>query len=324
VPESFPVVEAVKVSGAGATHEGPTLRRNEDAFSFLTDDSAALAVVAGAMGRHSLSPRTAGEVTIETCKRIFRGRSTSILDDLAETWWRAEHGGDSRPSAGGPRPRPYATLPIADRAELRDRVMLLLERRIPDSMGDVAVLEAEKQTLLALPVRSLERANRELHRAVEKDPHHRPFSTSAACAIFAAGQVSIGHAGSCRVYRVRGTKIEAVTREHYLVNEYDTLPERTRQQMTREEVATAYPNIVTRALGLDESIKVDASVVPAEHGDVFVLTTDGFWKAIPPEAIRDAVRADARTAADALMNRAKVGRPDHPGDNLTVVIVAVL
>lgn len=319
---TFPVPEAIRVRGEGRTHEGPTLRRNEDAFAFVSDESTALAVVAGAMGRHLLPQRTAAELTIDTCVQIFRGRGSTVLDDLAETWWRAEHGSD--PSAGGTRPRPYSTLPIADRVGLRDRVTLLLSRRVPDSMGDVAVLEAETQALLALPARCLERANRELHRAMEKDPHHRPFSTSTACVIFAAGQASIGHAGSCRVYRVRGARIEALTREHYLVNEYDSLPESTRQQMTREEVANAYPNVVTRALGLDESLDVDTRVVPVETGDVFVLTTDGFWRALPPEAIRDAVRADARTAASTLMNRAKVDRPNHPGDNLTVVVAAVV
>lgn len=321
---TFPVIEAIKVQGLGASHAGPRLHRNDDAFVFIDDTNAALAVVAGSMGPHHLMPRPAAEVTIETCERIFRGRSASILDDLAETWWRAEHGTDASP--GAPRPRPYATLPIADRAALRDRVTVLLAKRVPDSMGDMAVLEAETKTLLDLPARSLERANRELHRASERDPQHRPFSTSAACAIFVAGQVSIGHAGSCRVYRVRESTIDAITREHYLVNEYDSLPENTRRQMTREEVARAYPNVVTRAVGLDETIDVDRTIVPTQSGDVFVLTTDGFWKALAPEVIRNAVRTPeaAKNAASGLMNQASRARPDHPGDNMTVVVVAVL
>ncbi len=319
---SFPVIEATKVFGAGATDAGPTLRHNEDAYAFVADESAALAVVAGAMGRHHLSPKTAADFTIETCERIFRGRSTTILDDLAETWWRAEHG--NSPSPGGPRPRPYTTLPIADRVQLRDRVKLLLSRRVPDSMGDLAVLEAETKTLLDLPRRSLERANRELHRFSEKDRHHRPFAASAACAVFVGGQVSIGHAGSCRVYRVRGRAIDALTKEHSLANEYDSLPESTRRQMGREDVARDFPNIVTRALGLDETIEVDTTILPASSGEVFVLTTDGLWQALSANAIRDAVRADLRTAARTLMSHARVGRPDHPGDNLTVVTVAVL
>ena len=92
---------------------------------------------------------------------------------------------------------------------------------------------------------------------------------------------------------MRGSRIEALTREHYLANEYDTLPESVRRRMTREEVATTHPNVVTRALGLDDSITIDALTVPAEPADVFVLTTDGFWKALPPLSVTKYVRTRA-------------------------------
>src|SRR5262245_18627931 len=142
----FPRPKDMRVRAKGATHAGPRGNDNEDAFGFVAEDGAALAVVADGVGEH-ISGRRAADITVETCAELFRGRSTSILDELAEVWWLGEHGDD----AVGTRPRPYSTLPIADRVALRDRVGRILKERNPDSMGDVAVLEAETQSLLAIP-----------------------------------------------------------------------------------------------------------------------------------------------------------------------------
>src|SRR5262249_55600106 len=162
-----------------------------DAFGFVEDGAAALAVVADGMGSGGLSGRNAADLTVDTCTRIFQQRASWIMDDLAELWWIAEHGAGESSS--------YATLPMEDRSQLRERAATVLERRVPDCMGDIALLEGERCLLLAIPRRGLELANVDVFRRSERDPSRwRGHGAAAACAIFAGGQASIAHAGDCR------------------------------------------------------------------------------------------------------------------------------
>jgi serine/threonine protein phosphatase PrpC len=314
VTQQYPPIKRVDVRGAGASHEGPHRKHNEDAFAFVEDDLAALAVVADGTIR---SGRNAADLVVETCVEMFRGRSTSVLDDLAEIWWVGEHG-DGR--SGSSRARPYTTLPIADRVGLRERVSAVLARRVPDSMGDVAVLEAETRSLLAIPARALERANASIYRRSEQNrAGWRGHAAAAICAVFAAGQVSIAHLGNCRAYLVRGSSIEPLTEEHTLRNEYAM----TRPELTEAELDELPPNVIVRAVGMSDVAKLETRTLPLERKDTILLASDGLWKATSSAEILDAVRAHHAGAAAYLVRRGMNVRPDHPGDNLTVVVVEI-
>lgn len=68
---------------------------------------------------------------------------------------------------------------------------------------------------------------------------------------------------------------------------------------------------------------VDTHAVPVQTGDAFVLASDGLWKAFTPAEILAEVRAHGPRAAVRLVDRGKLARADHPGDNLTVVVVEI-
>lgn len=313
------LITPVRVRSAGMSHEGPRRQYNEDAFGIVEDATGALAVVADGMGA-SRSGRPAADLAVETCTESFRVRSASALEELAEIWWAAEHAADPG-KPGGPRPRPDEALPIADRAELRERVGLVLARRVPDSMGDVAILEAETRVILELPARTLERSNGSIYRLAERDPTHwRGHGAAAVCAISAAGQAFIAHVGDSRVSLVRGQSIEALTQEHTILNDYKNL----NIAITPEQIAEIPQNVITRALGMRDTVKVDTRAVPIQTGDSFVLASDGIWRAFSPAEILAAVRAHGVNAAAELVKRGMDDHADHPGDNLTVVVVEIL
>src|SRR5262245_33404768 len=144
--ERIPPIGNVRVHAGGASHEGPFREVNEDSFACFDDAKAAMVVVADGAGGWT-SGRRAADLVVSTCRDMFEGRSSSILDDLAEAWWRGEHEVEGPASVSGARARPYATLPIGDRVQLRERVKEVLSKRLPESMGDVAVLEMELKSL---------------------------------------------------------------------------------------------------------------------------------------------------------------------------------
>jgi serine/threonine protein phosphatase PrpC len=317
MPEPVPPIAPVKIRSAGASHEGRGRTFNEDAFAVFDDKTTAIAIVADGTGA-TRSGRDAADLAVDTCARIYRGRGASVLDDLAETWWKGEHGAEQ---AGRTRARPYSALPIADRVQLRDRVRFLLEQRVPDTLGDVAVLEEETRSLLEIPRCALERTNAAIHRLAENDQRWRGHGAEAACAIFAAGRVSIAHVGCCRVSRIRRGAIEALTEEHTLAYEH----RQGKLDMTPEQLAEVPANVVTRVLGLQDRVEPAAHVAPLERGDVFLLATDGLWQAFTPRELVAAVRAHGTGAAAHLVERGRKGHPGADGtDNLTLVVVEIV
>ena len=74
-----------------------------------------------------------------------------------------------------------------------------------------------------------------------------------------AEEVAIGHVGDSRAYRLRGGKLERLTRDHSLVEEM-----RRKGQLTDAQ-AEDHPqrSIITRALGPEPEVEVDLQTVPA-------------------------------------------------------------
>ena len=119
---------------------------------------------------------------------------------------------------------------------------------------------------------------------------------TAAIVDLEAEEVAIGHVGDSRAYRLRGGKLERLTRDHSLVEEM-----RRKGQLTDAQ-AEDHPqrSIITRALGPEPEVEVDVQTVPAQAGDVFLLCSDGLTTMLDDEHDRPAagprdLDADARS-----------------------------
>ena len=73
-------------------------------------------------------------------------------------------------------------------------------------------------------------------------------------AIFAVDDgVYVAHVGDSRVYRVRDGKLEQLTEDHSLLNDYIKM-----KRLTAEEIANfPHKNVIVRALGMKDTVKVD-------------------------------------------------------------------
>ena len=82
---------------------------------------------------------------------------------------------------------------------------------------------------------------------------------------------AVAHVGDSRMYCLRSGELELLTRDHTWVNE------QVMAGNLSEEQARYHPmrNVVTRALGGEETVVVDVTEVPIEVGDLFLLCSDG-------------------------------------------------
>jgi protein phosphatase len=163
---------------------------------------------------------------------------------------------------------------------------------------------------------TIEAANRTIHELARDDPSRTGMGTTiTAVVVDSVGEeVAIGHVGDSRAYRLRGGKLERLTRDHSLVEEM-----RRKGQITDAQ-AEDHPqrSIITRALGPEPEVEVDVQTVAAGPGDVFLICSDGLTTMLGEDQIAKLL-ADAGSMEAAV--RALVDEANRAGgrDNITAL-----
>jgi protein phosphatase len=163
---------------------------------------------------------------------------------------------------------------------------------------------------------TIEAANRTIHERARNDPDLAGMGTTITAVIIdpEAEEVAIGHVGDSRAYRLRGGKLERLTRDHSLVEEM-----RRKGQLTDAQ-AEDHPqrSIITRALGPEPEVEVDVQTVPAQAGDVFLICSDGLTTMLGDEQI---ARLLSRATSMESAVRALVDEANRAGgrDNISVI-----
>jgi len=168
-------------------------------------------------------------------------------------------------------------------------------------------------------VTGIKLANRKIHEAGHRHHDTHGMGTTIVTALFArhSNRLYVAHVGDSRCYRIRDGRIEQLTRDHSLLNDYLLLmPHLTDAQ--KDELPK---NVITRALGMQDSVNVDLVPIEPKPGDYYLLCSDGLSGMIEDDGILDLVVAggnDVEGSARALVHRANENGGD---DNVTVVLV---
>ncbi|HEX7478840.1 MAG TPA: PP2C family serine/threonine-protein phosphatase [Polyangiales bacterium] len=132
------------------------------------------------------------------------------------------------------------------------------------------------------------------------------------------GIVHVAHVGDSRAYRVRNHKIELLTRDHSLVNDYLMMM----PDMPKEAMDILPKNVITRALGMQDSVVVDLGTEDMRPGDRFLLCSDGLSGQLTDARICE-ILSDVKDL-EACARQLVVESNDAGGeDNCTVVLVAL-
>jgi protein phosphatase len=166
----------------------------------------------------------------------------------------------------------------------------------------------------------IQRANSAVHDETLKPGRRgkRMATTIVSCAL-RQDQAVIAHVGDSRCYHVRGGKAVAITNDHTLVNEQESLGLITKAEKGSSEMS----HILTRSLGTERFVEVDTATLSLEVGDLLVLCTDGLHRAMYDEDIARIVsqNRDIQEIAKELIRYAI----DADGsDNATAQVISVL
>jgi|AGTN01.3.fsa_nt_gi Serine/threonine protein phosphatase len=167
------------------------------------------------------------------------------------------------------------------------------------------------------------KVNEEVVRYLSQSGNAQSGSTVVAV-IIKDGALSFVSVGDSRIYLQRGGAPFQVNRDHNYASELDE--KAARGEITYEE-ANEDPqrDALTSYIGMNRLEKVDRNLKPIQliEGDRVIIMTDGVYRTVTDEEIRDAVKLSAEKAAlkleDLIASKHKTNQ-----DNFTAVILECL
>lgn len=158
-------------------------------------------------------------------------------------------------------------------------------------------------------------ANDKILNEARRHEEYSGMGTTATILSLDGEQAYFAHVGDSRLYRLRGDAFEQLTKDHSYV---ETLIRRG--ELTPEE-ARVHPmkNVLMQAVGAIAELHIDKANLPVEHGDIFLLCTDGLTNMIEDATIAKILKT-AGNPADALIEAALEG---GGRDNVSVIVAGV-
>ncbi|HEV3193017.1 MAG TPA: protein phosphatase 2C domain-containing protein [Polyangiaceae bacterium] len=187
---------------------------------------------------------------------------------------------------------------LADRAEVDSFGLWTVARRLSSAMHQ---------------------ANAEIIDIAKKsEKYHGMGTTLVAIAFSPAGDmIHVAHVGDSRCYRMRARQLEPLTVDHSLiVDVLEAYPDADDVLLARTP-----QNVVTRALGMEESLRVPVRTLPALPGDVYLLCSDGVTDVLDDEALAS-ILSDAKSPDALVQTVIEAALAGGAQDNVAAVVVA--
>lgn len=176
--------------------------------------------------------------------------------------------------------------------------------------------DADIEDLMEL---AIQRANASIHQMAREHARLSNMATTMVALHLDGKVATIGHVGDSRLYRLSPDgKLFRETEDHSIVEE-----EVRAGRMTPEQAAN-HPskNVISRALGAEETVEVDLKTIEVEEGTSFLLCSDGITRHIPDNELRlILLTQDDLPSLCAELKRKCFERGAE--DNLTAVLVRV-
>ena len=153
-----------------------------------------------------------------------------------------------------------------------------------------------------------------------ENSQYRGMGTTIVVLLFYDNRFTVAHVGDSRMYRVRNGLLEQITRDHSLMQELIDrgfyTPEQARKSLNK--------NLVTRAIGIEEKVRIDIQEDVAQINDIYLLCSDGLTDMIEDDLIHETIKRNIDNldkAASELIEEAN----RHGGkDNVSVILARPL
>ena len=142
------------------------------------------------------------------------------------------------------------------------------------------------------------------------------MGTTLVVAVCREARLLLGHVGDSRAYRWRGGRLSQITRDHSLLQEQIDAG-----LITAEQAAfSANKNLVTRAVGVEDTVLLETHLHEVQAGDVYLLCSDGLSDMVDDAGIAQLLQTHGsiESAGSALVEAANEAGGK---DNISLILV---
>ena len=164
--------------------------------------------------------------------------------------------------------------------------------------------------------RAIDCANEYIRKKAKENPQMQGMGTTVVAATFQGKNLEIANVGDSRLYVANRKEIRQITRDHSLVEEM------VRMGGIAREEARNHPdkNIITRAVGVSETVEPDFFTVELEEGDMVLMCSDGLTNMLEDEEIRMIING-ARDIVEKAQELVRAANENGGKDNISVVLI---
>jgi PPM family protein phosphatase len=162
----------------------------------------------------------------------------------------------------------------------------------------------------------VDNANRSIFNAANSNPQYVGMGTTLVVGVFQGERAMLGHIGDSRCYRLRNRELLQITKDHSLLQEQLDAGLITPEQAEM----SSNKNLVTRALGVEDTVMTEINEHRIEPGDLYILCSDGLSDMVADSQICQiaADNTDLNAMGEQLIDAANAagGR-----DNISVILI---
>ena len=144
------------------------------------------------------------------------------------------------------------------------------------------------------------------------------MGTTIVAVTFDHDMMSVAHVGDSRAYRIDSKQLTPLTTDHSWVAEIQKA-----QNLTEEEASSVVgKNIITRALGVKDSVEIDYSLRRVKPGERFLLCSDGLCGYADDQEMFEVIR-NGESSEQAVTDLIRMANDRGGADNVTIIILEI-
>lgn len=181
------------------------------------------------------------------------------------------------------------------------------------------VRKNEQPTVISTMAEALRVANATVLQQARENEEFRGMGTTFVAATVFPDRAYVMNVGDSRLYLV-GDEIKQITVDHSYVEEMVRKGEILRKD------ARIHPkkNVITRAVGVEDSVEADFyEVEPEADSRCLLLCTDGLTNMVEDEEIRHLIQKHMKSPRDAVQKLVKKANDYGGKDNISVIIIGL-
>jgi protein phosphatase len=159
-------------------------------------------------------------------------------------------------------------------------------------------------------------SNHVVHQAALQNEDYKGMGSTVSVVYLTDRTFIVANVGDSLVYLIRDGKIKLLSVPHTLVAEQAELDPENAELLWND-----FKHVLTRAMGVDKSVKADIKEIPFFRNDILVISSDGLTDKATPEEILELV--DNQRSHLACQKLVDLANARGGEDNITAIVLRI-